>query len=518
MRTSTTSADLRDNPTRLALVVALALVALAAGGAALLVWGGPLLTAAAVVALAGTLLALRSLKAAFAGLIAVLTLLPFAALPIRIVFRPTFLDVALLGVLALWALDAYGRARQGERVLVPLPGAWPVVAFLLLAVITFIAGLGHAALTSNLLRHFAELLLSVAFFLAAGWYASRPGAMRPVAVALILGGALAALIGIALWLLPDATANRALNAFGVLGYPRGEVVRYIEDNPDLPERAIGTSVDPNVFGGMLTLTTALALPQVFARRRALTLPRWLAVAAAGLGGLCLLLTFSRGAMVGLAAAALFLGVVRYRRLLGALALAGALVLLMPQTQYYVTRFAEGLQNEDLATQMRFGEYKDALRVIERFPVFGVGFAGTPDIDIYLGVSNMYLLLAEEMGLAGLAGFLTILAALGVRAWRARRAADPDDPLEPLWLGLHAALLAALVDGVFDHYFLNLDFHHAVTLFWMLAGLAAAATARLAARRPAGRAAAEREPAEREPAEREPAEREPAAEPVAQTVL
>jgi len=38
---------------------------------------------------------------------------------------------------------------------------------------------------------------------------------------------------------------------------------------------------------------------------------------------------------------------------------------------------------------------------------GVGFVGTPDIDIYLGVSSLYLLIAEEMGLVGLGVFLAI---------------------------------------------------------------------------------------------------------------
>jgi hypothetical protein len=44
-------------------------------------------------------------------------------------------------------------------------------------------------------------------------------------------------------------------------------------------------------------------------------------------------------------------------------------------------------------------------------------------------------------------------------------------LEPIWYGYHAALLGALVGGVFDHYFFNLDFQHSVTLFWLFVGLA-----------------------------------------------
>ena len=43
-------------------------------------------------------------------------------------------------------------------------------------------------------------------------------------------------------------------------------------------------------------------------------------------------------------------------------------------------------------------------LIARYPIFGVGFTGVPDIDLYLGVSMLYLIIAENMGLVGLASF------------------------------------------------------------------------------------------------------------------
>ena len=47
--------------------------------------------------------------------------------------------------------------------------------------------------------------------------------------------------------------------------------------------------------------------------------------------------------------------------------------------------------------------------------------------------------------------------------------------DAVWLGLHAALVGALVAGVFDHYLFNMDFHHAVTIFWLVLGLAVGST-------------------------------------------
>jgi hypothetical protein len=146
---------------------------------------------------------------------------------------------------------------------------------------------------------------------------------------------------------------------------------------------------------------------------------------------------------------------------------------LPQTQEYVARLMAGVAGEDLATQMRFGEYKDALILVGRYPLFGVGFTGTPDIDIYLGVSMLYLTIAENMGLVGLGIFLLVMAgffALWVRAWRhglpARR--------EAILLGYGGAVLGVLVSGIFDHYWFNMSYPHMTVLFWLYVGLATAA--------------------------------------------
>ena len=158
-----------------------------------------------------------------------------------------------------------------------------------------------------------------------------------------------------------------------------------------------------------------------------------------------------------------------------LALSAGLVLLLPQAQAYVLHFGAGLRGADLATHMRFGDYKDALELIGRYPFLGVGFGGAPDVDLYLGVSSAYLLMAEQTGLLGLAAFALVLATtLGWGATHARTALR-SAALAPAWLGAHAALVAALVIGIFDHYFVHLEFHPLQTLFWLVLGLALATT-------------------------------------------
>jgi O-antigen ligase len=292
---------------------------------------------------------------------------------------------------------------------------------------------------------------------------------------IILAGAAAAMVAIILYALPAATSQSILLSLQRVGYypEGGAVLRYINDDPSLPQRATGTAVDPNALGAFLIMTIALAMPQFFGKQR--LLPRWIVTVALGAMGLALLLTLSRGAFAATAAAVLALGVLRYPRLLLILAVVLAGILIVPWTQSYVSRFIEGLLVQDLATQMRLGEYKDALILIQRYPVLGVGFSGSPDIDTYIGVSNMYLLIAEEMGLLGLTAFAAIVIALYSAAARVYRRVRDVGRLEPIWWGLHAAILGALVGGVVDHYFFNLDFHPSVAWFWLYLGLAAATT-------------------------------------------
>jgi polysaccharide biosynthesis protein PslJ len=152
--------------------------------------------------------------------------------------------------------------------------------------------------------------------------------------------------------------------------------------------------------------------------------------------------------------------------------AALLILLLPVTQGYVERLLEGFSGQDLATQMRFGEYKDALILIERYPLFGVGFTGTPDMDIYLGVSMLYLIIAENMGVIGLAIFVAVMVGFFVMALRAwRRGLSPS--LEPILLGFMGAILGALVSGIFDHYWFNMTYPHMTVLFWLYVGMATA---------------------------------------------
>src|SRR5262249_22206230 len=146
----------------------------------------------------------------------------------------------------------------------------------------------------------------------------------------------------------------------------------------------------------------------------------------------------------------------------------------PQGGVVLQRFEAGLSFEDRASQMRLGEYKDALRLIERYPLMGVGFGRAPEIDIYVASSSIYFLMASEMGLVGLGAFLITMALLYRRAVT-RRPAVRDPALRSLQFGALGSLTGALAAGLFDHFFFNMQFPHTAALFWLLAGLTVVAT-------------------------------------------
>ncbi len=432
---------------------------------------GPIYTAILLVALAGALWLMVKLENALWATVVIIALLPFATLPFKIVLTPTFLDLTMATAVFHYLMQWI----TGERRKLAITPVHPfILLFMVLSIFSFAAGLRYAGLTSNVLRQFAELLLSMSFSFILVDVLRDHRSLKNLVLVLIAAGTLAALGGIILWIMPDQLAERILAQLSFIGYPNAGITQYIEQNPELSERAISTSVNPNSLGGLLVMIAALAAPQAITHHP-ITGKRWHAVPI--LLGLttCLVLTFSRGSMLAFGIALLFIAIMRYRKLLVAPIIIGAILGVLPWTQAYITRFMEGFQLADLATQMRIGEYQDAAKLIMRYPVLGVGFSGAPDIDIYLGVANVYLTIAENMGLLGLSAFLVLISALFFYAWQARLQPSTTPGLRPIWLGLFAGLIGALTGGFLDHYFFNLEFQHAIAIFWIFTGLLLSAT-------------------------------------------
>jgi len=209
------------------------------------------------------------------------------------------------------------------------------------------------------------------------------------------------------------------------------------------------------------------------------------------------LTYSRGALVGLALAAPFAVAFRMlpirHLLLAGIALLGLLAA-MPHYAERVMTIGEvamqglglrggGLRNSDGAARGRMTEMKSAALLFAEHPVFGAGPGLAPYYyDENSGVvggkvrqgtrrsHNLYLELAAETGVVGLAAFGFAVAIAFLHLDRARRRLESSD--RGLW-GLACGLEIALIVSLATSLFLHASY---IRYFWILIGLAASASA------------------------------------------
>jgi len=422
------------------------------------------LAAAVAIVMAGAVI--LSDEATLVLVVATIALLPFGAVPIKVGLSPTFLDLLCLVLLVRWL------ARRVHPRVPPAPHTpldLLIWVWLAIALLAFLSASGRAPLSADTMHYFVKVALATLLFFVVIDVVRQRAQLQLVYVTLCVCGACEAVVGLALYALRPSAATRLLTSLGVLHYPTGtDVLRYRVDF-NQAERAIATSVDPNVLGGLLAITLVLTLAQLAAKDPILP-RRWSALLSLPMLA-CLALTYSRGAWVSLFIAFVFLGIWRYRRLL----LAGMVLLgafsLLPVSHRFTRQLLSGLQAQDKAAAMRLGEIHDALRLITTYPALGVGFGSSPDRDLYVGVSNIYLLMAEEMGVAGLLVFAAILLIFYVWLLASLHRIQ-DRPMSDLALGLAAATISVFSAGMLDRYFFS--FQHDIALLWLLLGLTAVA--------------------------------------------
>jgi O-antigen ligase len=449
------------------------IIGLVGGGVALmLAVAGPVITFGVILGLLAGLYVLSNTSAALYGVIFVATLLPFGTLPFKIAITPTFIDVAMGAFLIVYLFQWMTGRRQQIR-LTPVHAL--IALYMLWLILAFALGLRFALPKSADIRQFAETLLSISMVFILVDLLREPQALRRLMQVVMIAITLQAVITLILYVLPDDTAERTLIRLARIGYPNGGVIRYVEDNPALSERAIGTWVDPNALGGILAVSAAMIAPQVFARRPIIRY-RWITLGVLGLVTLALILTFSRASMLAFGIGVIFIATFKgYRRYVPLIILGVCLLFLLPQTRSYIERFGQAFTGSDLATQMRLGEYGDSFKLISQYPVFGVGFTGTPQINLYTDVASMYLIMANQIGLVGVGIYALAITAIFVYGWRARRYSATIPELEAIHLGYHAALLTALINATADLYFFRLDFQASITIFWLVVALALASS-------------------------------------------
>jgi len=427
----------------------------------------PALPAAAVRAGAGVSPAAALLKGARLCLYGLIVLSPFRA-KFLLVARPDgavwrdytdFLlywsDVLLLAVLALWGASLLlerRRVRTGPALV-----RWPVAGLLAAIWLSVPFSLDPALSAYTALR--LSALVALALFVA-----NEVRTVRQIAPALFLMVVSQAAAG--LWQVAEQ-GSAGLGALGELPLDPARAGASVVSAADTPRllRAYGLTDHPNILGGLIAFALLLLAGTAVRLRSAWF---WACAASFGLGGAALLVAFSRGAWLAMAAGiAVLLGLALYRRERSrmqawlALCLAAAVVC-APLGAHYsryvgirlgIAGAAESATEEQSLTE-RETLASNAVEVFAGRPLLGVGAGALPGAmrdafpqsNVEFQYAHAVLLDAfAEAGLPGGIAYAALLAAPWALLWRRRGRLTPE------LMAASAALAAVTVAGFFDYY-------------------------------------------------------------------
>lgn len=247
-----------------------------------------------------------------------------------------------------------------------------------------------------------------------------------------------------------------------------------EQFPDLKMRVFSTLGNPNLLAVFLVIVMAVAagLGLCSGGIRTKTLFFVLVITL----GVCLVLTYSRGAWLSVFAVIAAYGVLYNRKLFWLIAIIP--IILFFAQDAVMERLASILNPTDTSSTLRLALWESTWAMIVDKPLQGIGWGAYrlvyPEYDFFVQdagtvifhAHNMYLHIAAEIGLPGLLAFLTVMfghayIALTIRKFAAERW------MRGLMLGVTAAICGLAVSGITDYVMFNIQMS---MLFWLLNAL------------------------------------------------
>jgi len=195
----------------------------------------------------------------------------------------------------------------------------------------------------------------------------------------------------------------------------------------------------------------------------------------------MLLSFSRGGYLAMAAVAVGLALSHQRRLwlLAGFAAAGVLLALIPPIYKRLSVEFQVVNGTTFFGRAgRLDLWSATLQMLREHPIFGAGLSGFADRiapfwnathpERFIDPHNIVLNFWVETGLLGVIAFGWLFVVTARRAWDGWTKSEAD--WRPIFLGLLLAMLAILVHGLVDVPYFKNDLS---LEFWVLAGLVAA---------------------------------------------
>ncbi len=358
-------------------------------------------------------------------------------------FPPESVALAIGAIPALWVVHRVARGRVVTATPLDIP--------ILILLATLPVGWWAAAQPDLALPHLIRYLIAVALFYALvnSFAAVGAGRVRLASGAILAGTALVA----------------ALSALGMASSgPKFLPAGFSQRIPRLVSAFWNPQgFHPNIVGGFLAMSVPVTAAFAWAGR---SWPQRLLYGALLAGEtLVLILTQSRGGILGFAVALMAVAVGRDRRwswLVLTLAVAGvvgiALYGVQPTLDLVMGGGAAGVVR---SAESRLELYSRGIYMLQDFPFTGIGPGMFPKVlpvlyPLFLvdpstefpHVHNIYLQMGIDHGFPGLVAFLALvilLVVLGAQTIRQSR----GRPWEPLAIGLLAGLAAHLTHGIVD---------------------------------------------------------------------
>lgn len=270
--------------------------------------------------------------------------------------------------------------------------------------------------------------------------------------------------------------------YGIYGYLTGNTSTVTLDSTmfaDISGRAISTFGNSNVLGEYLLISIPITAVLVTTSK---STARRIATAIALLTNLgCLILTWSRGAWLGLAISAVIFLLYQSKYFLTAGILASPLVV----TTFFMSggnvtdRIKSMFTLADSSSVYRLNIWRSVLNMLEDTFKLGIGIgqeafqmvfpqyalSGTSTVA---HTHNLYLQIISEMGIGGIVTFV-LFAFVFIQLCCTFSSSEYEKGDKMVCVALMTGIIGLLIMGFTDHIWFN---YRILLLFWMIAGLAA----------------------------------------------
>ncbi|WP_019554488.1 O-antigen ligase family protein [Propionispira raffinosivorans] len=244
--------------------------------------------------------------------------------------------------------------------------------------------------------------------------------------------------------------------------------------PELKTRVFSTWENPNILAGYLVVIMSIVFG-LFCKL-ADKKQRGILTAFFCLLGICLGLTYARGACLTLALVIAGYGILQNRKILAGFIVLAIMLLTFDAALY--ERLLSIFTKVDTSSEMRFALWESTMAMILDHPLLGIGWGSYwmvyPEYDFYINnpavrivhAHNLYLNFAAEIGLAGFMSFMVCMLghmSLALSNTHLRESKF----LNGLLLGCGLAIVSILLNGFTDYVLFNIE---SSMLFWFLCAL------------------------------------------------